>query len=124
MDKQDAVALGDQISKSYKKWETNRKKLDDLHQARHGFLGEMSASTMQHSPAMLKTLKEGVSLILQHDLVRQNLVEDGDERTVRNEHPTTEFAPAIFFEEGIKPYKLDHRSTLVLKMRAEADFSG
>ena len=81
---EEATSLGDQISGAFKKWERDRQELEDLAKARHGFLGSLSNSSMQHSSSMVKMLEQGSKLNLLHGNTesRQNQVEDGDERTV------------------------------------------
>jgi hypothetical protein len=84
MDLDEAKELGEQFSGAVQKWERDKQELEEVHQARHGFMGEQSNSSMQHSPAMARMLQEGASLLQAHSNSRLNQVEDGDERTVRN----------------------------------------
>ena len=82
MDTDEAKELGERFSGAFHKWERDKQELEAVHQARHGFMGEQSNSSMQHSPAMAKMLQEGSKLLQAHSNSQLNHVEDGDERTV------------------------------------------
>jgi hypothetical protein len=81
---EDAKNLGEQISGAFKKWERDKQELEELTHARNGFLGSLSASSMQHTSSMVKMLEQGSKLNLLPGSTnsRYNQVEDGDERTV------------------------------------------
>ena len=82
MDTNEAKELGEHFSGAVQKWDQEKQELEAVHQSRHGFMGEQSNSSMQHSPAMIRMLQEGAGLLQAHSTSRQNQVEDGDERTV------------------------------------------
>jgi hypothetical protein len=84
MDVNEAKELGERFSDAFHKWERDKNELEAVHQARHGFLGEQSHSSMQHSPAMARMLQEGASLLKTHSSSQLNQVEDGEGRTVQN----------------------------------------
>ena len=86
MDEAKAKDMGDQITGALQKWERDRNELEEVSKARNGFLGGLSASSMQHTPSMLKMLQLGSQLggLLAQNDSRENQVEDGDERTVLN----------------------------------------